>query len=131
MRNKPPKNEQDEMVLVVSGKTKELIRYAQSFRLRERSLKLLFEPGNRRKAKAYVNNVPDRLPEDIVTKLIEDRRFDEVAAYIKYNHLGLVNEYMLAQTNSRELIDSYHHQWGFRSFMARHYLQENGLVPEF
>lgn len=129
MRNEPPKNEQEEIVLVASGKIKELIQYAQIFGLRDRSLKLLFAPANRRKAKAYVSSITSRLPEDIVTKLIQDRRIDEITAYINHSSLGLVNEYMLVQTNNRNLIDNYHHRWGFRSFMARHYLEENGLVP--
>ncbi len=126
---KHPKSEQDEIVLVVSGKTKDLISYAQVFGLRDRPLQMLFAQNNRRKTKAYVSNVLQRLPEDIVTGLIQERRFDEIAAYLRHASLGLVNEYMLVQTDNRELIGCYHQRWGFRSFMARHYLKENGLVP--
>lgn len=129
MEKKHPKSEQDEIVLVVSGKTKDLISYAQVFGLRDRPLQMLFAQNNRRKTKAYVSNVLQRLPEDIVTRLIQERRFDEIAAYLRHASLGLVNEYMLVQTDNRELIGCYHQRWGFRSFMARHYLKENGLVP--
>lgn len=129
MEKKHPKSEQDEIVLVVSGKTKDLISYAQVFGLRDRPLQMLFAQNNRRKTKAYVSNVLQRLPEDIVTGLIQERRFDEIAAYLRHASLGLVNEYMLVQTDNRELIGCYHQRWGFRSFMARHYLKENGLVP--
>lgn len=129
MKNNHFKSEQDEIMLVVSGKVKELTDYAQVFGLRDRPLQMLFAQNNRRKAKAYVRKVMQRLPEDIVTGLIENRRYDEIAAYLGYASLGLVNEYMLAQTRNRDLIDSYHHRWGFQSFIARHYLEENGLVP--
>ena len=81
MEKKHPKSEQDEIVLVVNGKVKDLISYAQIFGLRDRPLQMLFAQNNRRKTKAYVSNVLQRLPEDIVTGLIQERRFDEIAAY--------------------------------------------------